>query len=302
MTTTQHSTDRTVENSGVGIATRDYGGHGRPVLLMHGFGRNLEDWAVLVPQLVGSHRVVAMDLRGHGRSAVGPWTWPAVVGDIKKVTEQYGLDSPILIGHSLGGMIAVLYAATEPDVPAVINVDGHGSLPEERRAALIAVNINGLPGAGEPIDEAEVSTVKEASIIQWAGLAVPREVEAAEFDRSLHRLEDGRFQSQPTGVAGAEILGMAYSLDLSALYPRTDCPVLVFNAVGKDRGDDTLGVSWWSDFARAYREMVSKRLAAVAAENSHVSVETVDATHYVMVSHAKAVADRIQTFLSSVRL
>jgi pimeloyl-ACP methyl ester carboxylesterase len=272
------------------------------VLLMNGFGRNLEDWGALVPHLIGSHRVIAMDLRGHGRSTAGPWTWPAVVSDIKKVKEQYGLDSAVLIGHSLGGMIAVLYAATERDVAAIINVDGHGSLPEDRRAELITVNINGLPGGGEPIDEADLSAVKEASIVQWAGLAVPREIETAEFDRSLHRLEDGRFQSQPTGAAGAEILGMAYSLDLSPLYSRTGCPVLVFNAIGKDRGVETLGVSWWTDFARAYRDMVSNRLAAIAAENTHVSVETVDATHYVMVSHANAVADRIQTFLSSAGL
>lgn len=62
------ATDLIVTRGEVPIALRDYGGTGSPVLLLHGAGGNLAYWDPVAPLLAGHHRVVAVDLRGHGRS------------------------------------------------------------------------------------------------------------------------------------------------------------------------------------------------------------------------------------------
>jgi pimeloyl-ACP methyl ester carboxylesterase len=63
----------------VQLATRDYGGPGQDVLLLHGGGRSMDDWRLVAPLLVDAGlRVAAMDLRGHGRS--GPALWDGRTG------------------------------------------------------------------------------------------------------------------------------------------------------------------------------------------------------------------------------
>src|SRR5436309_1125692 len=60
------------------MAARDYGGVGHAVVLVPGSGRNLYDWHLVARRLVDSHRVITVDLPGHGRSSEPPnreWDW-----------------------------------------------------------------------------------------------------------------------------------------------------------------------------------------------------------------------------------
>ncbi|MGY0236547.1 alpha/beta fold hydrolase [Longispora urticae] len=133
----------------VPIAVRDFRGDGPDVVLLHGGGRALEDWRWVVPHLQNAgRRVIAMDLRGHGRSGRAPWTWDGAYADLAAVVDQLELDRPTVVGHSLGGMLATLWASRHPECPLAVNVEGFGAprgpadfdLPEdEARAAHAAV-------------------------------------------------------------------------------------------------------------------------------------------------------------------
>src|SRR4051812_12205938 len=70
------------------------------------------------------HRVITMDLRGHGRSGDGPWTWDAALGDLAAVAVQMELQSPPVVGHSLGGVLAALWGQRHPESPGIVNLDG----------------------------------------------------------------------------------------------------------------------------------------------------------------------------------
>jgi pimeloyl-ACP methyl ester carboxylesterase len=122
-------TTRTVTAGDVPIATEDHGsGPGRDVLLLHGGGRTRADWNAFAELLRGSgFRPVSMDLRGHGDSGAAPWSWQGALADVTAVAETYDLHRPMIIGHSLGGMIAALWAAEHPDCPLAVNLDGHGN-------------------------------------------------------------------------------------------------------------------------------------------------------------------------------
>ena len=87
------------------------------------------------------HRVITMDLRGHGRSGDGPWSWDAALGDIAAVTVQLELDRPAVVGHSLGGMLAALWGQRHPESPGVVSLDGNRAAHSPGAAA--------RPGPGE---------------------------------------------------------------------------------------------------------------------------------------------------------
>ncbi|MDX3660869.1 alpha/beta hydrolase [Streptomyces sp. ID05-26A] len=122
------------------LAATDFGGDGPSFLLLHGLGGDRRAWETLAPQLNG--RAVAVDLRGHGESPDGPWDWEAVLDDLDETTVRFGLDEPVVVGHSLGGIIAGLWALRHPSCPAAVSLDGH------RSATTRPANYEGLP-AGE---------------------------------------------------------------------------------------------------------------------------------------------------------
>src|SRR5690606_18123739 len=87
------------------------------VLLVHGAAASAAWWDHIAPQLSG-HRVVAVDLSGHGDSShksggypVGEWA-----AEVAAVAIAEKLDRPVLVGHSLGGRVAVHAAVAEPEL------------------------------------------------------------------------------------------------------------------------------------------------------------------------------------------
>src|SRR5664279_1139596 len=109
-----------------GIAAYDYGGRGQDIVLLHGLGDDSAGWANFAGELIGrGFRPVAMDLRGHGASAAGEWTWSTVTQDLSTVINELGLRDPVVAGHSLGGMVASVWAAEHPECPFAVNIDGY---------------------------------------------------------------------------------------------------------------------------------------------------------------------------------
>ena len=96
-----------------------------PLLLLHGAGGNLAQMTTLARALRPHHRVITIDLRGHGRSGDGAWTWDAALGDLAAVCVQMELDRPAVVGHSLGGMLAALWGQRHPETPGVVSLDGN---------------------------------------------------------------------------------------------------------------------------------------------------------------------------------
>ncbi len=107
-----------IEVNGANIYYEEYG-EGEPLILLHGFGRTLEDWKSCIPEFAKKYRVIAWDMRGHGRST-NPDTGKiflhaTAANDLVALIEKLSLKKVKAIGHSSGG-ITILYAATkEPD-------------------------------------------------------------------------------------------------------------------------------------------------------------------------------------------
>ncbi len=90
----------------------------RTLLFLHGFGGFAGQWEQQLVEFSDRHRVVAVDLRGHGLSdhPNSQYTMDEIVGDIERVVEALQLPEKfVVLGHSFGGAIAATYATKHPD-------------------------------------------------------------------------------------------------------------------------------------------------------------------------------------------
>jgi pimeloyl-ACP methyl ester carboxylesterase len=111
---------------------------GAPVLCLHGLTRNSRDFEVVAPRLAAlGRRVLAMDVRGRGRSDWDPqpsrYAAPVYVQDALKALDDLGVERAIWLGTSMGGIIAMIAAGAAPqrvagailnDIGAVIDAAG----------------------------------------------------------------------------------------------------------------------------------------------------------------------------------
>jgi pimeloyl-ACP methyl ester carboxylesterase len=121
------------------------GGSGLPVVFIHSASGAGTQWAAQLEYLRQSRRAIAIDLRGHGRSSMptnGDFAIASMADDIRAVADQLRLDRFVLVGHSMGGFVAIAYAGAHPDRVAGLFLldpasDGR-MMPAEQAAGLMA--------------------------------------------------------------------------------------------------------------------------------------------------------------------
>lgn len=92
-------------------------GEGPPVVFVHGLGGSAHVWHGVMQAMKQHHHVVAMDLRGHGRSGgKGKFSIEGWARDVQKLIRHLELPSVTLVGHSLGTLVVQHLAQTQPDL------------------------------------------------------------------------------------------------------------------------------------------------------------------------------------------
>jgi pimeloyl-ACP methyl ester carboxylesterase len=134
-------TDGYVETDGLQLHFQDYGTSGLPPMLcIHGGAANGHWFDFVAPGLRADYHVRALDLRGHGDSEwIDPpaYSYERYAADIAEAVEKLDLRDFVLIGHSMGGMVSLVHAATYPGrVKRLVIVDTTMHLSPERIAAM----------------------------------------------------------------------------------------------------------------------------------------------------------------------
>lgn len=119
------------ENDGCQLHYEDYG-RGMPVLLVHGLGSSTRDWEYQIPALAARYRVIAIDVRGHGRSDKPRerYSIAAFADDVAALIEHLGLIDVHLVGISMGGMIGFQLGVDNPELLRSLTIVNSG--PEVR--------------------------------------------------------------------------------------------------------------------------------------------------------------------------
>ena len=138
--------DRYVEVAGLKLHVQDYGTAGKPQMLcVHGSAAHAHWFDFVASALTDEYHVLAPDQRGHGdsewdRSVHPEYNYDRYAADLHELAEKLDLRDFILVGHSMGGLVSTVYAATYPGrARAFIMVDSTLNMPADRIATMNAV-------------------------------------------------------------------------------------------------------------------------------------------------------------------
>lgn len=170
-------------------------GSGSPtIVFVHGLGGSTATWQGCVEALSPRHATVAVDLLGHGESPVpddpAEYTRDLALADLDDVLAA--VQGPaVLVGHSLGGYLALAHAATRPGAAAAVVVlnTGPGFRDPDKREAWNDRSRRNAHRFGVPVQATELNLQHDSVVMDHlADMAVPTLVLAGGLDREEYRV------------------------------------------------------------------------------------------------------------------
>lgn len=258
-------TDRFVDAGGLKLHYQDFGkGHeteGRPVMLcIHGGAANGHWFDFVAAAFAPDYHVLALDQRGHGDSEwVDPpaYTYHDYASDIDKVAAKLDLRDFVLVGHSMGGMVSTVYAATYPGrLKKLVVIDTSVRLSEERLAAMRDVGNRG--GSSYATREDLVARYKLRPGNSLASAEVVRHI--AGF--SARQFPDGGWRHK----FDRAVYATRESLDGMPFWDRIKVPALLVKGGRSARISPEI-------FAEVKKRAPQVELAEVADSDHHVTLD-----------------------------
>lgn len=155
-------------------------GQGEPVILLHGLFGSADNWGVVAKALAERYQVICVDLRNHGRSPhSASHTYADMAADIVALCDQLDLSSVHVVGHSMGGKVAMQLAAQAPErVASLVVVDmALRAYPDQHTAlmeAMLAVDLSSMASRSE-VDNALRDTIPNTAIRQFLLMNLTRQ-------------------------------------------------------------------------------------------------------------------------------
>ena len=225
---------RVAATDGIALHLTEWRADGLACLFLHGFGHHGRVWDDVIAPLPPGHRALALDHRGHGRSA-----WSAerrygidvLVDDVRRVLDVLNLERVVLIGHSLGGSVAMRVAADAGDrVRGLVVVDAG---PELRRRAVRRVIANEDDGARTyaTADEFVETLAARYPFARRDQLVSFARHELVPADGGCVRRWDHRFKRRTEERVEPDRTRVVTDATLQAGLACTRCPVLIVRGV-----------------------------------------------------------------------
>jgi esterase len=147
-------------------------GTGQPLIILHGLLGTLDNWHTHSKRFAASYRVLAVDLRNHGRSPHSEsLSYETMAADVLELLDDQHIDSAFLLGHSMGGKVAMTLALANPGrVSKLIVVDiaprSYRPLHDVLVSALMSLNLS-LYQSRHQIDEELAKSIPDRAVRQF---------------------------------------------------------------------------------------------------------------------------------------
>ncbi len=161
-------------------------GTGKPVIIMHGLFGLMDNWMGLAKILSQMYQIYVLDLRNHGRSLQDPvFDYEAMSHDLHDFIQEHHIPHPHIIGHSMGGKVAMYFAGRyqpEPFDKLVVVDIAPKYYPVHHRSILDALQSVDLPSlqSRQQADEQLAKSILEVDVRQF-------------LLKNLYRTEEGTF-------------------------------------------------------------------------------------------------------------
>lgn len=226
---------------GLPIHLLEWSREGVALLLLHGFGNEAHVWDDFAPVVAPYYRTIAVDLRGHGDSAHDPklrYDYGSHVRDLEAITAALEIERLVLVGHSLGGRIAALFAARHPERMAGLVLVDSGPELDARGVSRISLDVE------RSSQQTFASLADCRSALAHAYPAAGPAVIARLARHGMRQLDDGRYRrktdpayhaarAELTAESAAE-LERRTSKELWEALGRITCPALVVRGAASD--------------------------------------------------------------------
>jgi esterase len=284
MTTQATAIDRFTTVNGLRLHYLDWGNAGAPPLIMlHGLRSFAHDWDVVSRQFCDRYHILALDQRGRGDSNWDPegnYFTDVYVSDLEQFVDQLGLNRFVLMGHSMGGANAIVYAACHLEKVAVLVIEDIGPrspIAPPTGITRIARELENTPREFASWDEAEAF---------WRGQRprISQEAMEVRLANTLKALPNGKivWKYDIEGITKARA-DTSRQVDLWPHVRALGCPALLL------RG--------------AHSDILSRETAQeMARANTNIRwVEIPDASHSVHDDNTAAFNRELARFLESTK-
>jgi pimeloyl-ACP methyl ester carboxylesterase len=137
----------TVQINNIALYYEEYGA-GTPLLLLHGFGGCTQNWLPFIAALSARHRLILVDLRGHGHSTnpENKFTHRDAAADVFLLLDTLGIAQFSAMGMSSGGMTLLHMATSQPNrIAAIVLISATSHFPDQARAIMRRASFGTMP-------------------------------------------------------------------------------------------------------------------------------------------------------------
>ncbi|MCP3459855.1 MULTISPECIES: alpha/beta fold hydrolase [unclassified Bradyrhizobium] len=229
---------RFYESHGLRLHCADWGNEGAPVvILVHGGRDHCRSWDVIARALQPHFHVLAPDLRGHGDSdwtKGGSYALTEYVYDLTHLVRAIAAPEVILVGHSMGGMVSLIYSASFPEqVSALVILDGVTVLPDAQKAPTHERITKWVGQLDKLHDRAPRSyrTIEDAAAqMRTYNKRLSRELALHLATHGVRQNEDGSYRWKFDPYQRVTAPQRLWPDDHVELWGRITCPTLLLNA------------------------------------------------------------------------
>ncbi|MCL0044242.1 alpha/beta hydrolase [Dehalococcoidia bacterium] len=277
--------DYYIDLRGLSFHYRDWGGRGRPMVLLHGLASNCHIWDMVAPLIAERFSVVALDQRSHGQTAGTDkgYDFANIAADLKLFLETCGFTKPILVGHSWGGNVILELAATYPDLTSgLVFVDGgiidirsgSGATWEEMAQRMAPPDLTQFT-----MDE----LIWRAKKGRWGSMWRP-EIESV-LRGSFEEQTDGTIRPHLHRERHMQVVRALWDQETTELFPKVTAPVLILPT--RQQGDERQ-----RDWNRVPKEYLVEQAEARLPKSRTVWLE--DSIHDVPLQRPEKIATVIK--------